>query len=705
MMAPSKTHAENGRPVDSSASAVVSIVIPVYNTERYLDRCLDSVLSQTFADIEVICIDDGSSDGSGAALDARAAADSRLRVFHRDNAGAAASRNVGLDLARGEYVLFVDSDDYIESHSCEVLVAEARRTDADIVVFGGRTFPSVDWIDRCLSTRDVVYEADSFGALLEENGSYPLMCNKFYRRSFLEADGLRFNESLVLGEDNAFQFLAFPRARTVAFMSAALYHYRCEREGSAIASHYGDLAGKVAKHFDVVSFVAEEWRKNGFIAGHKARFLDWILFFLFDDAKDLSFSDRIDLTGRLGSLLDSCGLAAEDCSPAMRPIASFMLQGVSQGAGPERDVAVTVLLRSLGQSEDEVKRGFLHLANQSEQRLEFFIVDDAEGRAQACAAALAPDDRIAVAAHVGDALGRARGRYVLFADFDDEYDWDALATLTAAVEEERVVPDVAIMRDVLGRLRMADVSRQVVEIGATKDGAGERARKHYVFHLADLADLALSFSSLDACNKLWSIDFVRRCGRAGWDASSIAHMLLAADVAVVHKGTLCEKKAIGAQAGEAMSRALDELSDLRAAFEAEDRPEAYRAQVNGLVLSTGMRIVEAAPTLAQARAAAQRLLPYVGEQGVLTCLPDSLYAAEDDYKAVLSLQGNESLDEALFDRLVAAKRRDGGYIQALENRLEACEEELACVYDSLSFKVGRKITLIPRKMRDMIARA
>ena len=91
----------------------VSIIVPVYNVESYLAQCLDSLIEQTLTDIEILCLDDGSTDGSPELLDAYAAKDARIRALYRENCGVAETRNVGVGLARGEYILFVDSDDYI----------------------------------------------------------------------------------------------------------------------------------------------------------------------------------------------------------------------------------------------------------------------------------------------------------------------------------------------------------------------------------------------------------------------------------------------------------------------------------------------------------------------------------------------------------------------------------------------------------------
>ena len=112
--------------------AEVSIIVPVYNVEKYLERCLDSLINQTFKDIEIICIDDGSIDNSGKILDEYAAKDSRLKVIHQNNAGQAAARNNGMKIASGRYISFVDSDDWVDKDFIEKLYDAIIRNDADI---------------------------------------------------------------------------------------------------------------------------------------------------------------------------------------------------------------------------------------------------------------------------------------------------------------------------------------------------------------------------------------------------------------------------------------------------------------------------------------------------------------------------------------------------------------------------------------------
>ena len=112
--------------------AEVSIIVPVYNVEKYLERCLDSLINQTFKDIEIICIDDGSIDNSGKILDEYAAKDSRIKVIHQNNAGLSVTRNNGMKIASGNYINFVDSDDWIDLNFIEKLYDAAKRNNADI---------------------------------------------------------------------------------------------------------------------------------------------------------------------------------------------------------------------------------------------------------------------------------------------------------------------------------------------------------------------------------------------------------------------------------------------------------------------------------------------------------------------------------------------------------------------------------------------
>ena len=113
----------------------ISIIVPVYNTEKYLGVCLDSLISQTYKDIEIICVDDGSTDNSLQILNDYAAKDSRIKILTQKNQGPSVARNLGLEKAKGEYITFVDSDDWVSIDMCEKIYSKAIDTNADLVLF------------------------------------------------------------------------------------------------------------------------------------------------------------------------------------------------------------------------------------------------------------------------------------------------------------------------------------------------------------------------------------------------------------------------------------------------------------------------------------------------------------------------------------------------------------------------------------------
>ena len=131
---------------------MISVIVPVYNVEKYLRQCLDSVLAQTYRELEIILVDDGSTDGSGAICDEYATRDSRIKVVHQQNGGLSSARNAGLDLATGEYVAFVDSDDYIHETMLELLYQALVENNADTVICN---FERVDEKGDVISVRSL----------------------------------------------------------------------------------------------------------------------------------------------------------------------------------------------------------------------------------------------------------------------------------------------------------------------------------------------------------------------------------------------------------------------------------------------------------------------------------------------------------------------------------------------------------------------
>ena len=209
----------------------VSIIIPVYNTEKYLREALDTVLAQTMTEIEVLCVDDGSTDSSLKILHEYAAKDPRVTVFTQDHQFAGAARNLGIKHAAGKYLLFLDSDDIFPQDLAAKSFARAEETSADICVFGGelyfedtgerRSCPNLCRPD--LSPKEVFSAADCPDALFSITSPGP--CNKLFRREFITAEGIEFQNTRSCN-DVAFVFTAFACAKRITLLDEPLFTYR-----------------------------------------------------------------------------------------------------------------------------------------------------------------------------------------------------------------------------------------------------------------------------------------------------------------------------------------------------------------------------------------------------------------------------------------------------------------------------------------------
>lgn len=290
---------------DAAEPPFFSIIVPVHNVEGYLDEALESACGQTFANIEILCVDDGSTDGSAAILARWAARDGRIRLFSQANRGVSAARNVGLDAARGEVVMFLDGDDRLDRRACERLRGVFDRERPDIVTFGARCFPdgaASRHLEECLSPRDALYEGFDEDILFKEN-SRPYMWRSAFSRRLLDAGGVRFPEGLPVGEDQVFYFSAYPRSAKTAFLSDKLYEYRAARGGSAMDAAGGDDLARVRDHVAVVEAIAGEWAEQGWFARYGWQALGWLAEFVALDLHSLPEPDRSELKARAGAAL------------------------------------------------------------------------------------------------------------------------------------------------------------------------------------------------------------------------------------------------------------------------------------------------------------------------------------------------------------------------------------------------------------------
>lgn len=209
-------------------SPSVTVIVPVYNVEPWLRECVDSILNQTFRDFELILVDDGSPDGCGAICDEYARRDSRVRVIHKENGGLSSARNAGLRIARGEYIAFVDSDDFIAPNMLRRLVDAAAHFQADAVMFNYHAHYSPDYAgtkSQDSSFAAAVMGNGEFSKFLAHPDHWPacIVWNKLYKRHVWE--DLFFPEGYI-HEDEAVIHHVVERCRTIAIIEDQLYHYR-----------------------------------------------------------------------------------------------------------------------------------------------------------------------------------------------------------------------------------------------------------------------------------------------------------------------------------------------------------------------------------------------------------------------------------------------------------------------------------------------
>lgn len=217
-------------------SDLISIIIPIYKVESYIDKCVESVLSQTWKKIEVILVDDGSPDKCGLMCDEYAKKDTRIKVIHKDNGGLSDARNAGVEVATGEYIGFIDSDDWIDENFYEQLIDKMKKTGADIVTAGVKKV----WEDGKMEVMTPYQEIqlsnqEAMKAIIEESFLKQPVWYKLYR-----ADVARVKfKSGVLHEDNYWSYQVVAKANKVVVMQEPYYYYR-QRSNSIMSSQYSE---------------------------------------------------------------------------------------------------------------------------------------------------------------------------------------------------------------------------------------------------------------------------------------------------------------------------------------------------------------------------------------------------------------------------------------------------------------------------------
>lgn len=227
--------------------SLISVIVPVYNVENYLDRCVDSIVNQTYKNLEIILVDDGSTDSSGRKCDEWKKKDNRILVVHKKNGGLSDARNAGLEVANGTYIGFVDSDDFISLDMYMILLRTMIETNSDIVECNRRSFTDSDIIHEANTDSFSVEVFDTEKALLElilERKLKQTAWNKLYQRQIITT----LFEVGKINEDEYWTYQIFGKANTIAAVNAELYYYY-QRESSIMHEKYSikRLDGVIAR--------------------------------------------------------------------------------------------------------------------------------------------------------------------------------------------------------------------------------------------------------------------------------------------------------------------------------------------------------------------------------------------------------------------------------------------------------------------------
>lgn len=264
---------------------VISVIMPVYNVADYLPQCIESVLNQDYPNLEVILIDDGSTDESGRICDRYASQDSRIRVIHQKNGGAAAAKNAGLRIATGEFLSFVDSDDYLEPNVYGYMLDVLKSHNADAAQFHFRDVYRNRTEDQIIHNERTVMDGKSYLLRFPKDWSCALLWNKLYKRELY--DGVFFEEGHKI-DDEYFTYRGFLRECKVVCDTRIIYNYRRRASGVMGSSQAGeqrilDCLDAIAKRRERVVCCFPEMKKS-----FDENYLDTIWFL----SENVSSTDR-----------------------------------------------------------------------------------------------------------------------------------------------------------------------------------------------------------------------------------------------------------------------------------------------------------------------------------------------------------------------------------------------------------------------------
>ena len=251
---------------------LVTVVVPVYNVEKTLDRCIESIINQTYTKIEIILVDDGSTDSSSSMCDNWAKKDERIVVVHKDNEGLGMARNTGIDYSKGDYICFCDSDDYLELDTVESCVEMANKTNADIIHYGFVVRDlSLKEKKRVHAEKDFVFREDEIKtvflpAMLGEDprtkkpiGVWMSLCGSFISRDCISHTGWRCaSERKIISEDMYSLLILYNSVKVAAILAREFYNY-CENPKSLTHTYRKDRIDKIKQFYQACTNICEKY--------------------------------------------------------------------------------------------------------------------------------------------------------------------------------------------------------------------------------------------------------------------------------------------------------------------------------------------------------------------------------------------------------------------------------------------------------------
>ena len=272
----------------------ITVIVPVYNVENYLEEAINSVISQTYKNLEILIIDDGSTDNSSQICDKYAKKDIRIKVFHQTNKGLSGARNTGLKNATGKYIMFLDSDDKFEPQACETMYKFIERTKADYAI---GNYINID--EDGSKWENPIFKKDTYKeftlSIKDYEKSFYIMnsavWNKIFRKSFLDSLNITFVERLP-AEDAIFTTTCFIKSKKVCYIPEVIYQYRQRYSNSISNSCSKKYFDGINKAYNIIYQNFKDNNEIGFYRYFYAKSMNYILYKFIDSTK-LEIQERI----------------------------------------------------------------------------------------------------------------------------------------------------------------------------------------------------------------------------------------------------------------------------------------------------------------------------------------------------------------------------------------------------------------------------